>query len=184
MGRANSFASGLMGDCDVVSTLNLSRPTSELRRALWPGTYTSEKAVPDQGTKGDRLCLVRRKANQRRRDDMTDAEIILCDMNEFGGQSSFDWESDYRFAKALGDARAIEVYHRLLNSHSPSPVQCAVQRSVDHIRRRRLRALRMLVKQGAIESQWLGTGHGGRTVFGVGRMRTYHIKERLNYATG
>jgi len=40
---------------------------------------------------------------------------------------------------------------------------------------RRLRALRKLVEKGLVESYWVGTGWGGRSDTGVGRLRGYML---------
>ncbi len=107
-----------------------------------------------------------------------DAAFILRDMrtNGFGSQGSWDWPADLRFAEHMGDRDAIDLYRDILKSHAPFPFQIAAQKRVDHVRRRRLRALRLLVKQGHVEAWWLGAGVGGHTEFGVRRLRAYALK--------
>jgi len=107
--------------------------------------------------------------------NMTDTDFILSDLGNGEHQTSWDWPADQRFARFLADRNAVEVYDALLRSVAPFPIQIVAQKTVDHIRRRRLRALRQLAKTGKIESYWRGTADGGRTEFGVCRVRVYRL---------
>lgn len=110
---------------------------------------------------------------------MKDWQIILKDMRErHVGQSSWDWEADYRFAKAIGAIYEIEILESLLKSTTVFAIQIACHKKfITKLKNRRLRALRCLVKQGLVDSWWRGTGYGGYSEFGARRIKTYHLIE-------
>jgi hypothetical protein len=108
---------------------------------------------------------------------MNDREIILADMKVYGSQGSWDWEADYRFAQAIGAKETAEIYRMLLKSRSPFCHLIWIQRQNDGVRKRRLRALRSLVKAGLVESWWRGTGIGGFSEFGVRKVKSYHLRK-------
>jgi hypothetical protein len=109
----------------------------------------------------------------------TDEQIILDDMrgdNPTRSQSAWDWEADYRFAKAIGAKHEIEILAALLKSAALFTVQIAVHKvHITKVKQRRLRALRNLEKRGLVESHWIGTGPGGYSEFGVRRNKGWWI---------
>ena len=107
-----------------------------------------------------------------------DEEIILKDMKDIKlGQSSWDWQADYRFAKAIKSEHEIDILEMLLKSNAPFPHQIAVHKKhISKLKNRRLRALRRLEKQKYLKSLWIGTGYGGRSDFGVNRIKTWHLR--------
>ncbi len=112
---------------------------------------------------------------------MKDWQIILKSMEETRlGQSSWDWEADYRFAIAINAKNEIEILENLLKSDAPFPVQIAVHKGcIGKLKNRRLKALRNLTKQGLINSHWLGTGYGGYSEFGIRRIKTWYLPEKI-----
>ena len=93
--------------------------------------------------------------------------------------SSWDWEADYRLCVALEDDRLIELADALLDSNAPSAVRIVVHNhgGLERIRVMRLRGLQELVKLGIAETFWSGLGPGGRTDFGLNRVKVYSLKE-------
>lgn len=106
-----------------------------------------------------------------------DTQIILKDMKETKcGQSSWDWPADYRFAKAISAKDEIEILEMLLKSTTVFAIQIACHRKfITKLKNRRLRALKILEKQGIIRSGWLGTGPGGLKEFGTRRVKSWHL---------
>ena len=106
----------------------------------------------------------------------TDADIVLDILRTHnqGITSSWDWEMDLKFAKGIGDDVAVDFIEGLQGSVLSIRDHDRYIRS--RITARRLRALRKLVKRGLVESHWMGTGWGGRSDFGVGRLRGYMLK--------
>ena len=108
---------------------------------------------------------------------MSDEESLLSELSQ-GGQDSWDWGADLRFARHLNDTDAIEVLEGIVKSKAPMGIILAVHHvCAGHIKRRRLRALRVLVREGQAKSGWLGVGEGGRCLFGVNRVRTYALAQ-------
>ncbi len=106
--------------------------------------------------------------------------FLIADLKEHASQSSKDWEADQRFARALGMVREARVCEELLgNPTAIVPVQMAIHQKFIYPRvtRRRLRSLRKLAQRGTVEAQWMGTEEGGRTEFGVGRVRIYRLRD-------
>lgn len=106
-----------------------------------------------------------------------DALFLLQDLQENGPQESWDWPADERFARcAMQDAAVADLLHACIESHTVVPVLIdTVRIYADHVRRRRLRALRFLIKQGKVKAQWAGTGERGVHNFGVNRARDYRL---------
>lgn len=113
--------------------------------------------------------------------NMTDEQIILKDMKSVQmGQNSWDWQADYRFAKAINaDDSIIKLFRALLKSSAPFALQIAIHKKfMTKIKNRRLKALRNLAKQGIVETFWIGTGYGGYSEFGVRRIKTWRLINR------
>ena len=112
---------------------------------------------------------------------MTGRDIMLDLLREAPGMTttSWDWQMDLKFAERIGDERSTEVLNLLMNATAPHPIQISVwEREIRwKITQRRLRALRKLVKEGLVASEWGGTGPAGVTDFGVNRTRVYMMKE-------
>jgi hypothetical protein len=110
---------------------------------------------------------------------MKDEQIILRDMEQTGlGQSSWDWNADYRFAKAIKATYETEILKSLLRSTAVFPIQIAVHKKfINKLKNRRLAALRQLQRQGIVYSAWIGTGHGGYSEFGVRRIKAWHLRK-------
>lgn len=115
-------------------------------------------------------------------DTKKDIQIVLNDLrrHELGhGQSSWDWEADFRFAKEVGTKDEIEILQALLKSSAVFAHQIAVHKArIRKLAQRRIRALRKLYKMGLVDAFWLGTGHGGYSEFGIRRIRTWILKTR------
>ena len=112
---------------------------------------------------------------------MTNTEFLINDFKEHPVQSSWDFEADLRFAKAIGDKEAVELIKPMLNGGFLPAILAIFRHTIrPRITNRRLRAMRKLVKQGLVKIGWLGTGYGGKTEFGVNRVRSYIWKERQN----
>lgn len=109
---------------------------------------------------------------------MKDWQIILEDMRKTRvGQSSWDWEADYRFAKAIDAKDEIEILESLLKSTTVFAIQIGCHRRfITKLKDRRLRALRNLEKQGIVYSGWIGTGSGGLNEFGTRRIKSWHLR--------
>lgn len=109
-----------------------------------------------------------------------DEQIILEDIKKTRmGQSSWDWEADYRFAKAVNANDEIEILKALLKSHTAFPIQIEIHRKyISKLKNRRLRALRRLEKRGVLFSGWAGTGYGGYALFGTRRTKGWHLKDK------
>ena len=107
---------------------------------------------------------------------MTDVEIVLADLYEHGAQHSWDWTADLQFARAVG---LVEEAKLLESMQAPAFWPAAIEAHMAFVKKpvtnRRLRALRRLVSEGVVEAEWRGTGWGGRTDFGVGRVRRYAL---------
>lgn len=105
----------------------------------------------------------------------TDADIVLDILrtHDQGITSSWDWEMDRKFAKEIGDEKAVEILKNLGGS------VLSILNHDEHIRptitTRRLRALRKLVNMGFVRSYWVGTGYGGKADLGVARLRGYEL---------
>ena len=108
---------------------------------------------------------------------MKDWQVILNDMkNTRLGQSSWDWEADYRFALAVDANDEAEILSSLFNATTVFPIQIAIhKRFIGKLKNRRLRALRNLQRQGLVGSRWLGTGYGGYSEFGARRIKTWWL---------
>ena len=107
-----------------------------------------------------------------------DAKLILEDMRDGNPHAAWDWESDARFAKAVGDTEAIQFFAELLRSKAPWPHTITAHKIMGKkIKARRLRALRYLARHGYIDTWWRGTGPGGMNDFGVRRNRCYVLRE-------
>lgn len=106
---------------------------------------------------------------------MNDVDIVLSHLKDFGPQGSWHWDADARFARAIGDHGAAGVIEDAYSHAYLLTYQLAAMYSVRHIKRRRLRALRKLVKQGLVKAHWRGTGPGGATEFGTNRVRQYGL---------
>lgn len=111
---------------------------------------------------------------------MVDTDIILSLLRtQRSIQSSWDWEADLWFAEAIHDQTAVECLRDVMKSLAPFPIRDAVRKhTTEHVRLRRLRALRKLVKRGVVESYWHGTGEG--SLLGVNRIRTYALIEKTS----
>jgi len=97
---------------------------------------------------------------------------LLRDLKENGIQTSWDWESDLRFARILGEEDHAETLKMAIDSPVVIARRWAVVDSTG-IPKKRLRYLRQLVNEGTVESGWMGTGEGGINELGVGRIRWY-----------
>lgn len=104
----------------------------------------------------------------------TAGQFLLADMEKHGGQSSWDWEADRRFAEFIGDTEAADMLNRAIKSEAVDCFRFAAARTARHVTRKRLRVLNDLRKRGLVDSGWIGTQEGGRNTFGVGRIRAYY----------
>lgn len=79
----------------------------------------------------------------------SDCRFLLSQLRGNGGQSSWDWQSDYAFAVHIGSEWEETIEHALRSS-SPAPLVIGVWHSCwrTPVTQRRLDALRKLVKQG------------------------------------
>ncbi len=104
-------------------------------------------------------------------------EWVLADLKAHTCVSSWDWESDGRFAyafnmntEALDAARGSQaVYAHRIAAGRDHP-------SSKRITQARLRVLRSLVNKDLVQAYWAGTGPGGATDFGVARTRNYMLR--------
>jgi hypothetical protein len=108
-----------------------------------------------------------------------DVDVVRADLAAHDGMAgSWDWAADHRFAVAVGDTEAAAFLERLLdrNAGGVAPrLMDAHDAYVGHITRRRVRALGALVRAGEAEAWWSGLGVGGRSFYGIGRVRTYQL---------
>ena len=109
---------------------------------------------------------------------MNDSEFLLADLKNYLTQSSWDWCADERFAEHIG-YKDYSTIVDCLNSGAPGPLRRAVSLTWKKpVTDRRLRVLRKLVGSGLVESYWVGTGRGGKSEFGVSRIRSYGLTLR------
>ena len=112
---------------------------------------------------------------------MTNTEFLIQDFKEHPVQSSWDFEADLRFAKAIDDEEAVGLIRSMLKSSFAPAILGVFHHTIrPRITRRRLAATRKLVERGLVTARWSGTGYGGKTEFGVNRARTYAWKEWEN----
>ena len=104
----------------------------------------------------------------------TGSSLKVKDLKTNGTQFSWDLPADERYAKIIGDSTSEELIHRAVHSYSIMTSRLAAVESTG-ITPKRLRALRKLIKLGLVESYWEGLGAGGRSEFGVGRVRSYSL---------
>lgn len=103
---------------------------------------------------------------------------LLADLHQHRGQSSWDYEADYRFAKALGWEKETEDLKSILGSRAPFTCIIAAHTTlVGHVKKLRVSTLRTLAKEGYVEAFWVGMGSGGGSTFGVNRARAYVLTE-------
>ena len=104
-------------------------------------------------------------------------DFLLEDLKEHHGQSSWDYPADHRFAVFLGDEETADILVDIMNS---STVWCFIiaahEAFAGKIKRKRLTALRQLVYIGKVRAEWMGTGWGGKSDFGVNRCRHYTLR--------
>ena len=100
---------------------------------------------------------------------------LLKDIEENGEQTSWDWMSDYRYAKIIGDEESETIILKALNSHSTVYAKLNAV-LLTGIPSKRMRDLRELVKLGYLKSCWVGSGEGGYSELGVRRLRAYYHK--------
>lgn len=105
-----------------------------------------------------------------------DEKFLLSDLKENHAQGSWDWPADERFAEHLG-CDSEYLMSETINSVAVAPIRAAVATTWKKVTQRRLRALRGLVRKGLAESYWMGTGWGGKTDFGITRVRMYDVKD-------
>ena len=81
-------------------------------------------------------------------------DFLLEDLKTHHGQSSWDYPADHRFAVFLGDTEAADILVEIMNS---STVWCFIIAAHEvfagKIKRKRLTALRQLIRQGKIRAQ-------------------------------
>lgn len=98
---------------------------------------------------------------------------LLSDLSENGEQCSWDWEADLRFARITGqDTSPIEA---AIYSSAPIAFRVAASRGWEKVTQKRIRLLRKLCKIGLANSYWSGTGNGGKSDFGLNRVKNYVI---------
>ena len=108
--------------------------------------------------------------------------FLIEDLKKFYTHQSWDWEADFRFAqKAYNDIDIINDFEHLLNSGTiwPRLIQFHKIR-FSFIKRKRISLLNELKKENKVESCWSGTGFGGKSYFGVNRVRTWMLKNKGN----
>ena len=106
--------------------------------------------------------------------EMSILDSLVNDLKQHGGQSSWDWEADARFAEIIGDFESAKILWGVVHSSTMVFRQLTIVQKTG-ITKKRLRALRRLVKLGLVESSWESLGAGGRNIFGVGRLRGYNL---------
>lgn len=109
---------------------------------------------------------------------LEDQKFILSELKKYGGQNSWDYQADLRFAMNVGDKRAVDVLSEIMDPNISSVfgiVKAVHKLEIGHIKRRRLRALNNLKRRGLVISGWVGTGWGGTSDFGVNRTREYWL---------
>jgi hypothetical protein len=105
---------------------------------------------------------------------LEDEESFLIDeLKSDRMQSSWDWESDLRFAERFD--MDCELLREAIDSSAPLKFRYMSANFNKTIKQRRLSALRRLVKKGVVRAWWSGTGVGGASEFGVGRVRSYSL---------
>lgn len=107
-----------------------------------------------------------------------DEEFILTDLKENYSQCSWDWPADERFAEHLKveDTLICEA----MDSGAPLALRIAASSTWHNITQKRIAILRGLCKLGYVDAYWAGTGPGGKTEFGVNRIRTYALKDEYH----
>lgn len=100
--------------------------------------------------------------------------FLLSDLEENLDQSSWDWEADYRFAIAAGDTKSAEIIKEAIDSSAPTALRFVLVRSTG-ITKKRLRVMNGLIKMKLVTAYWLGTGDGGRSEFGISRVKIYTL---------
>lgn len=104
--------------------------------------------------------------------------FLLEDLKRHIYLSSWDFEADVRFAEAIKHKDA-EIVRLCLEGQSPWPIRKSVLESTG-VTKLRLRALRELVHDGLVVSEWTGTGPGGWTELNVCRCRMYKLTEVID----
>ncbi len=106
--------------------------------------------------------------------EMNILDELVKDLKAHGDQFSWDLPADERFAKIIGDRESESIIHHAVISSSVSYFRLGAVKSTG-ITSKRLIALRKLQKRGIVEASWTGLGLGGRSEFGVGRVRCYSL---------
>ena len=109
---------------------------------------------------------------------MTDSDFILDYLRKKNLKITWsrDWEADLAFAEHLQDKEAAEILKLMLKSASPLLIQVSRTNIPDRVKKKRLKVLNELVKQGLIRASWIGTGDdGGKNTCGLGRIREYRL---------
>lgn len=101
--------------------------------------------------------------------------FLIKDMKNNGGASAWDWEADYRFACHLGDEETAEIILAAIQSHAPENFRVYAMMKCKRITDLRLRIMRKLVRDGVARAYWAGTGEGGKSRFGVNKIRHYQL---------
>jgi hypothetical protein len=101
-------------------------------------------------------------------------KLMMKDLEEYGEQSSWDWDADLRFAIMINDEKSITIIQEALKSYSTSQVRCQAVAETG-ITKKRLRVLNGLIRLGLVKASWVGTGEGGRNLYGVSRVRSYEL---------
>ena len=108
---------------------------------------------------------------------MSVQDDLLKDLAKHGDQFSWDLPADERFAAIINDIEAEKLIHHAVVSCSVSYFRLEAVKSTG-ITKKRLRVLRQLQKSGKVIASWMGLGWGGRSEFGVGRVRCYSLSEK------
>lgn len=106
---------------------------------------------------------------------MTKEEFLIKDIGENGSQSSWDWQADLRFAKFFFPEEHADIAAIIHSSTVYSSRIAAHEVLAKKTKSSRIATLRRLIKKGLIESSWMGTGEGGKNLFGVNRVRSYYL---------
>ena len=106
------------------------------------------------------------------------AQFVLEDLQTGNTHSSWDWPADLRFAKHFSYSDAVEVLEKMMQSDAPLACLCASHDIVvKPIKKKRLAAVRELVRHGYVDVYWETSGEGGATLYGVNRFRCYLLRK-------
>lgn len=114
-------------------------------------------------------CTITATRSQARED------FLLKDLEQYTTQSSWDWAADSRFAKEFSDNETQTIILEAMESGAPSSFRIDAWLSwwKNKVTNKRMRALNAMQKKGLVRSFWIGTGPGGKGMFGVGRTKGY-----------